>query len=91
MPVNQIMQKDFGTIQQHESIQAAASKMREKQVPILLVLDEENVRGILTEKEILKALSEGQAPAANTASPAASDEQRCCYFNDVQVELLLAR
>ncbi len=91
MPLNQIMKKDFGTIQQDESIQAAASKMQEKQVPILLVLDEEHVRGILTEKEIQKAMNEGQGRAANSALAAADDEQRCCYFNDVQIELIMAR
>ncbi len=90
MPVSQIMQKAFSTIQQYESIQVAADKMREKQVPVLLVLEKEHVRGILTEKEIVKAMNEGQGRAANVALPA-DDEQRCCYFNDVQIELILDR
>ncbi len=90
MPVSQIMQKDFGTIQQHVSIQAAADTMREKQVPILLVFDGDHVSGILTEKEIEKAINEGQEQPVNMHSASADDEQRCCYFNDVQVELLLA-
>lgn len=91
MPLSRIMQKDFATIQQHESIQVAADTMRKKQVPVLLVLDKEHVRGILTEKEIQKAMSEGQGRAANRDSASAADEQRCCYFNEVQVELLLDR
>ncbi len=90
MPISRIMQKDFGTIQQHESIQAAAATMREKQVPVLLVLDKEDVRGILTEKEIQKAMSEGKGAAASKEYSSADDEHRCCYFNDVQLELLLA-
>ncbi len=90
MTVSHIMQKEFATIQQHESIRAAADTMQEKHVPILLVCDKEAIKGVLTEKEIQKAISEkGRAP--NTALVSVDDEQRCCYFNDVQVELLLAR
>ncbi len=93
MLVSQVMQKDFGTVQQYESIQAAANKMREKQVPILLVLDGEHVKGILTETEIREATSssDGQRYATNPDSVSAGDEQRCCYFSDVQVELLMDR
>ncbi len=90
MPVSQIMQKRFGTIQQHASVQAACDTMREQQISILLVLDEQNVKGILTEKEVLKAMNEGSGRTANTDPASAGDEQRCCYFNDVQVELLQA-
>ncbi len=93
MVVSEIMQKDFFTVQPTESLEETAKKMREKQLGTALVLDEGHVKGILTEKEITKAIDNSGAVLRGDVinrKPAINDDgNRCCYFNDVQVELLL--
>lgn len=92
MVVSEIMQKDFFTVKPNESLEEAAKKMREKQLRMAVVLDAGHVKGILTENEITKATDYSRAALAGDVDrePTVRDDgNRCCYFNEVQVELLL--
>jgi predicted transcriptional regulator len=99
MLVRQVMQTDFFAVQPTESIQEAAKKMKDKHVGIALVLEENRVKGILTELEVAKAMAANadiSGPAiegeVSNLKPAVDDDgNRCCYFSDVQVDLLLNR
>lgn len=97
MLVSQIMKRDFPAVPPTASIQEAAKKMRDRRVGMVLVLEEDHVKGIVTERELTKAMTAdrdvsgashaGDAAGSQPASEA--DPNRCCYLSDVQVELLL--
>lgn len=95
MLVGQIMRKDFFVVQNTDVMEEAVKKMREKHVGLALVYEEDRVSGIVTEEEIEKAMAEvpnESAQVAGTAvkpEPAVDDGHRCCYFNDVQIDLIL--
>ncbi len=100
MQVSQVMQRDFITVQSTESIQDAAKKMREKHLGTVLVLEEDHIKGILTEKELIEAMASisttpGTFPSdvnVMSTEPSVNDNaNRCCYFSDLQVELLMGR
>lgn len=92
MQVSSIMQKDIVSVQPTDSVQKAAKKMRDSHVGMLLVLEEGRVKGIVTDKEITKAMggiSDVEPMRADNIMNAGDDDgNRCCYFNEVQVELL---
>ncbi len=87
MLVSELMKKDFLTLLPTDSIQDAAQKMKENNVRVALVLEDEKFRGILTEREIDSALrSESSA-----TDPCGDDGNRCHYFNEVMVDLLTSK
>lgn len=87
MQVSHIMQKDIFSVLPTDSVQKAAQKMKESRSGMLLVLEKGSVKGIVTEKEITSAM--GRVSEQPTSISAADDDgNRCCYFNDVQEELL---
>jgi CBS domain-containing protein len=90
MLVSQIMKRDFPAVPPTASIQEAAKKMKDRHIGMVLVLEEDHVKGIVTERELTKAMTTNR-DASNAAQPAAeADPNRCCYFSDVQVDLLLS-
>lgn len=100
MLVGQVMRKDFFVVRNTDVMEEAVKKMREKNVGLALVYDEGRVSGVVTEKEIEKVMAEAQDKSAQIVSaeavqsqpdPTIDDGHRCCYFSDVQVELILGR
>ena len=97
MQVSQVMQTDFITVQSTESIQEAARKMRDQHLGTVLVLEQDHIKGILTEKELTEAISRSPETASSDVAAVSKalsvedDANRCCYFSDVQVELLMGR
>jgi CBS domain-containing protein len=61
--VNQIMTYDVETISADATLQAAANKMKERNVGILPVVDDEAVVGVLTDRDVVvRAVSVGLRP-----------------------------
>jgi CBS domain-containing protein len=98
MLVGQVMRKDFFVVRNTDVVEEAVKKMREKHVGLALVYEEDHVSGIVTEKEIEKAMAIVPDKSAQIIADAAikpkpeqtfDDGHRCCYFNDVQIELIL--
>ncbi len=90
MLVSQIMKRDFFAVRPGDQIEDTAKKMRENHVGLALVLEEGLVKGILTEKEIVNTMAAMYGEAVlPSETPINDDGNRCCYFNDVQAELLL--
>lgn len=97
MLVSQIMKKDCCFVMHTDLIEVAAKKMEEKHAGTALVFEDDgNVSGIITEKEIRQALASG--PSNSELSPewtmvneslSKDDGNRCSYFSDVKIELLL--
>jgi CBS domain-containing protein len=57
-----------------ERLQAIAGRMVEKQVGALAVLDGEQVTGIITERDLVRALASGADPASTPAIDCASTQ-----------------
>jgi predicted transcriptional regulator len=96
MLVSQIMKKDCCDVKHTDLIEVAAKKMRETHAGTALVFEEGHISGIITEKEINSALA--AVPSNSELKPAedlmkveqpSDDKNRCCYFSDVKIELLL--
>ncbi len=91
MLVSQLMRKNFPTVLPSDSIQDAARKMREKKAGVALVLEDDEIRGILTEMEINTAIANSETGSAVLKGDTKDDGNRCCYFNDVSIDLLNAK
>lgn len=62
-PVNKVMTKDPLTISKKESIYRAACLMEEKGVGCLAVTDKKGIKGVITDNDMVKALSKNAAVA----------------------------
>jgi CBS domain-containing protein len=62
--VDRIMSRDLLTAEPGERLQEAAHRMVERRVGAILVLDGERLAGILTERDVLRAVGTGYDPAA---------------------------
>lgn len=94
MLVKQLMRRDCLTVLPDDSIQEAAEKMRERHVGVALVFEDEKFSGILTEDEIMNAIaanSDEISPAGMKKETVNADGDRCCYFNDVMIDLLVGK
>lgn len=96
MLVNQIMKKDCCSVMHTDLIEVAAKKMEEKHARTALVFEEDHISGVITEKEIKEALAASPSNTeistegtVMTGKTAGDEENRCCYFSDVKIELLL--
>lgn len=96
MLVSQIMKRDCCDVKHTDLIEVAAKKMKEKHAGTALVFVGGHVSGVITEKEIDSALA--AVPSNSELTQAgdlmkrelpSDDENRCCYFSDVKIELLL--
>jgi len=72
MQISQLMSKDFAYIGQRESLHHAAELMRDKDIGILPVLEENQVVGTVTDRDIVvRGLAEGkdvQTPVSDIMS-----------------------
>jgi signal-transduction protein with cAMP-binding, CBS, and nucleotidyltransferase domain len=57
--VAELMSRDLVAIDKSESLVAAARRMTERRVGSVLVFDHEDLTGILTERDILRAVAKG--------------------------------
>jgi predicted transcriptional regulator len=96
MLVSQIMKKDCCAVKHTDLIEVAAKKMEEKHAGTALVFEEDHISGIITEMELKNALAAGPSNSELSPEgtmmkrePASDDGNRCCYFSDVKMELLL--
>ncbi|HET7318579.1 MAG TPA: CBS domain-containing protein [Nitrospirota bacterium] len=93
--MSQIMKKDCCSVMHTDLIEVAAKKMEEKHAGTALVFEEGHISGIITEKEIKEALaaspsnSELSSEGTMKGEPFIDDGNRCCYFSDVKIELLM--
>lgn len=61
MNVDQVMSKDVVTISPHETVASAAVLMSERNISCIIAVENKNVKGILTETDLLKkAVAEGK-------------------------------
>ncbi len=98
---SQLLHRDIVTIRPTASIRTAAKKMREKQADMVVVLEDDGrFKGLLTEKEVnMAAMNLGSAGHEANASakrkgpidPARDDGNRCNYFSEVAIDLLMSR
>lgn len=101
MIASQLMHRDIITIRPMETIRAVVKKMREKHADMVVVLEDDGrFQGVLTEKEvIMAAMNSGDAEQIADASAkkndlidfACDDGNRCNYFSEVAIDLLMSR
>ncbi len=97
MLVSEMMHKDFVAVLPSDSVQEVEKKMRDGNAGIALIMLNNDFEGLVTKREI--AIATGNA--ADTRRTRSSDiinrkdslmdEDRCCYFSDVAIELLLGK
>ena len=101
MIASRLMHRNIVTVRPMESIRAAAKKMREKHADMVVVLEDDGrFKGVLTEKEVIMAdMNSGDAEQAADDSAkrkhlidfACDDGNRCNYFSEVAIDLLMSR
>jgi CBS domain-containing protein len=62
-----IMSSDVLSVAPHATLPAAAAEMSDRRVGAVVVLDEGRLVGILTERDILRAVAEGRVEGSNVA------------------------
>ncbi|AWR95795.1 CBS domain-containing protein [Acidianus brierleyi] len=71
MNIKQIMPKSLVTISKDSSIRDAALKMKENNVSSVLIMDGDKIIGIITERDITRAVADGKScsePAIDLAT-----------------------
>lgn len=66
--VRQLMSRTLTVVDPRQSLFEAAALMRDHQVSSLAVLDGEEPAGIITERDIVRALADGREPGATHVS-----------------------
>jgi len=64
MKVSEIMTKAVVSDSADDTLKQAAAKMREQQTGSILVMEDQKLLGIFTERDLLKAIATGQDPDA---------------------------
>jgi CBS domain-containing protein len=81
--VREIMTQNPVTVQMRDTITAAARTMRDANIGDVVVIENEQVRGILTDRDIVvRALAEGRDPAQTTVGDICSRELTTLSPND---------
>jgi CBS domain-containing protein len=68
MRVSELMQREVWETFPEESLADAAMRMRDHGVGSLAVIDDEELVGIVTERDVLRAVAEGAPPRVTTVS-----------------------
>jgi CBS domain-containing protein len=87
--VGSIMTSGLLTTEPGERLQAAAGKMVERRVGAILVLDGERLAGILTERDILRAVGLGFEPDAPVSAWMTRDPDTIGTTNSIEEALVL--
>ena len=74
MKVSEVMTKKVVTVGPHYNVADVASLMDAKGIGSVIVLEEERVLGILTERDILKVIGAGEDPKNVAAHEALTDD-----------------
>lgn len=97
MLVCQVMHGDIVCVRPDESTEEAARKMKAHKAGAAIVVEDGEPRGFLTEKDMNFAPDSSDARTAFESeveirkpgpTDVDADKDRCCYFNEVMVELL---
>jgi CBS domain-containing protein len=72
--VSEVMSKEVVTVGPHYNVADVASLMDAKRIGSVIVLEEDRVLGILTERDILKVIGAGEDPKNVAAHEALSDD-----------------
>jgi CBS domain-containing protein len=72
--VSEVMTKEVVTVGPHYNVADVASLMTARGIGSVIVLEEERVLGILTERDILKVIGAGEDPKNVAAHEALSDD-----------------
>lgn len=88
MQVREVMSTDCQTVKMHDSLRAAAEHMRDDDIGMLLVEDDNGIRGILTDRDIaVRAVASGVGPDEELAS-CITEELVACHEDDALEEAL---
>ena len=80
MKLSEIMTRDVVVVQPDENIQAAAQKMRDRDIGFLPVCDGEKLVGVLSDRDISsRVVADGKDPKTITSREAASRPVIYCY------------
>lgn len=74
MQVSEIMSKDLVTVGPEYNVADVASLMRSKRIGSVIVLEDDRVLGILTERDILGVVGSGEDPKNVAAHEALTDD-----------------
>ena len=95
MLISEIMTRDVESITPDDTLQEAASKMKELGVGPLPVCENHSVVGMVTDRDItVRAVAKGLDPATTKVRDVMSDEIVCCFLDqevDVAAHLMQAR
>jgi CBS domain-containing protein len=87
MLISEIMTRDVESIGPDDTLQQAATKMKELGVGPLPVCQNRSVVGMVTDRDItVRAVAEGLDPATTAVRHVMSEEIVCC-FDDQEVEV----
>jgi CBS domain-containing protein len=83
MLVRDVMTHEAEAIGPHETLEAAARRMKERGVGALLVADGERILGILTDRDIVvRAVAAGAEPAHAMVESAMTPQAMDCYADE---------
>jgi CBS domain-containing protein len=86
-----IMTRSLATVQRDETLQAAATRMREMDVGALPVLDGEALAGMVTDRDItIRGVATGMIPQESLVADVMTEEVRYCRADDT-VEQVMAQ
>lgn len=74
MQVSDVMTEARITDSAEDTLRAAAQRMWEQQTGSLLILDGESVAGIVTERDVMKAVGQGHDPQSTTVAEVMTTE-----------------
>jgi CBS domain-containing protein len=87
MQISDIMTRDVESIGPDDTLQEAATRMKQFGVGPLPVCENQSVVGMVTDRDItLRAVAEGLDPATTSVRDVMSEEIICC-FEDQEVEV----
>ena len=91
MPIKELMSKPLITLSSNSSIKDAMQTMQQNNIRRIPIVERETIQGIVTDKDIFRAIMDNRIPLDNLASGAAMaeghrlvfDQCRDYFFNDI--------
>ena len=83
MKVSTIMSRQTRTILPDATVEQAARKMRDHEIGLLPIVEENQIIGIVTDRDLaIRALAEGRNPHLTTVREVMTPEALWCYEDD---------